>query len=120
MTNFQKARIIELRLDNKGYLEIADMLGIPKSTVINFCNHSDFKPICRYCGEMLPERTSKKKRRFCSPSCNQKWWFENIAKKRAEPKKCAYCDEEFSEYKHKSQKFCCRDCYLKSFKKGNL
>lgn len=118
MTIFQKARIIEMRLENVSFQVIAQQLGIAKSTVIKFCSGRQLKPICRFCGKELPEQRARKKRVFCNDMCKNKWWFENVAEKKTEKKKCAYCGKVFFNYKHKSQSYCCRACYLNSCMKG--
>ena len=47
MTNEQNTQIVQMRDDGKSYAVIARELGLPRSTVSNFCLRNDGKDLIR-------------------------------------------------------------------------
>lgn len=102
MTEIQKRQICTMRDNGKSYGEIADSLGVPKSTVKSFIRRSDsgvevqnetivhkeapaieesIPPAsgevygcCRACGKELVFIKGRRRKVFCSADCRRTWW----------------------------------------------
>ena len=127
MTDKQKQAIRNMRRLGLSYSAIAESVGLPPNTVKSFChrdkaNASEHpsvtkESVCKYCGSPLTHRPGKKKKCFCSDKCRSDWWNRNrrwMRRKNAERLLCHHCGAMFNSYGNKQQKYCGRDCYVRS------
>lgn len=120
MTENEKHRIVELKVQGLGYRAIAKELGIAVSTVSSYLRRiKDVEAIskqkCKCCGLELKQTKGHRQRVFCSDKCRIKWWKNNkeqLNKKKMIKNLCPICHKEFFYYPGKIQKFCSWNCYL--------
>lgn len=115
MTQEEKIRVQELRLEGKGYRAIAQETGIPVTTVASFCRNLKTEPfdVCPQCGTRLTHTPKHKKKRFCSDKCRTLWWNTHLdlVNRQAYYKSvCKHCGKEFVSYGNDHRKFCSRKC----------
>ena len=136
MTESRKAKIIKLRAAGKGYRVIASTLGIPVNTVKSFCirNHINAETapglaaslptetsLCDNCGKEIQQMPKRKKKRFCSDKCRNRWWNSHLSlvKRKANYTfVCQHCGKEFSVYGDRRRKYCSHECYIAARFKG--
>ena len=120
MKGEQKQRLIALRRSGAGYGQIADALEIPINTVKSFCRRhglsSAAKPsVCEQCGRTIEQNPGRKRKRFCSVLCRNKWWnthLELVKRKAVYTFICPNCGKEFRVYGNSHRKFCSHACYI--------
>ena len=83
MTDEQKQQIIALRRDGVGYGRIAARLQISINTVKSFCRRHSLAAkkaasVCEQCGGPIEQNPGRKRKRFCSDSCRNKWWNAHL------------------------------------------
>ena len=118
MTLEEKQKVLELRKLNKGYGEIAKILGVSKSSITTFLKRDNLSETCLNCGKKIIQTKGHRKRKFCSDKCRIESWkiskdnkFGNIEKT------CRYCGCHFLSYVSKDTKYCSRKCYLNDIRK---
>lgn len=132
MTNEQKIKIKQLRLEGMGYTTVAKTLGLSKETVKSFCRRNGLAgradvaaqqtevertegKVCRNCGKELFQTPGMKTRKFCSKQCRETWWRNNpdkLHKKAIYKYVCVYCGKDFETYGNSARKYCSHDCYI--------
>ncbi len=135
MTKSRETMIAQMRNAGKGYGEIADYLGLRKSTVKSWCTRHGFsgtrviqkkkekaeKParevFCRRCGKPVIPNDLGRPRIFCSSECRITYWKENtFLIKRSQESfrayKCANCGRQFKVYGTARRKYCSHECYI--------
>ena len=120
MTNEQKQRLICLRRGGAGYGQIAQGLGVSINTVKSFCRRhglaaESHESVCEQCGIPVSQNPGRKRKRFCSDACRNKWWnshLELVQRKSAHTFVCQNCGKEFTIYGDCRRKFCCHKCYI--------
>ncbi len=128
MTDEQKMRIKELRGENRGYRDIASVLGLSENTVKSFCKRNGlggFKAkkltaeerehICPTCGALVPQIPGRKLKKYCSDSCRCRFWnthLEQVNRKAFYEKQCCFCKKTFIAYGNKGRKYCSHECYV--------
>lgn len=129
MTDGDKLRIRQYRMQGLGHTEIARLLGLSVNTVKSYCRRSGLKcmnqrketngdSVCRQCGNTLNHMPGKKKKRFCSEACRLRWWHNHRhMSKAAKVMKCAACGHEFTT--DHVQKYCSHACYIEARFGGN-
>ena len=70
--------------------------------------------ICKQCKKKFKAKENRQK--FCSMSCAASYNNKKYPKKPPAEKRVCECGKEFISNGHKDQKFCSRECYLKSNK----
>lgn len=90
-TNPIHKRIIELRLNNYDYSDIADITGLTRNTVKSVCQRAGIRcsdipgktdkeiaevSVCKHCGEVFVNPWNRKGKAFCSDKCRSNWWNE--------------------------------------------
>ena len=135
MTENQKAQICALRKQGAGYVKIAQQTGISQNTIKSFCRRNNLtasekadvpavdSAFCECCGKAILQTEGRKKKRFCSNSCRNKWWNAHldIVKRKAIYKyQCPNCGKEFEVYGNSRRKYCCHDCYVEHRFGGGL
>ena len=122
MTNEQKKRLEQLRLEGFGYKRIAAELGISINTVHSFCRrHPDkiktpayrTENTCLYCGVKLHHTPGAKKRKFCSDRCRITWWNahpEAGTKRKVREVACGFCGATFFVIGEQTRMYCSRIC----------
>jgi endogenous inhibitor of DNA gyrase (YacG/DUF329 family) len=120
MKDEQKQRIIALRRDGTGDGRIAEKLGISINTVKSFCGwHSMANQpkasVCEQCGEPIDQTPGRKRKRFCSDACRNKWWnahLELVKRSAVYTFTCSACGKKFTVYGNSHRKFCSYACYI--------
>ena len=139
MTELQKQRITELRMNGDSYSKIAATLDISENTVKSFCRRNNLagnmsmpaKTIktaaeptptaddngthCKQCGQELVQQPKKKMRKFCCDKCCAAWWVANpekLKRKATYNFACACCGKPFTAYGNKGRKYCTHACYV--------
>ena len=123
MTEQQKTQIAKLRQNGDSYKKIADTLGLSVNTIKSFCRNNGLTgkvtppkaDVCLVCGKTLVQTAKRKKRKFCSAKCREKWWNNNrhVGQRRtAIIMKCMHCSREFIAYPREHRKYCSCECYI--------
>jgi len=126
MTEEQKKQIKDLRRKGEGYKKIAQIIGLSENTVKSFCRRSAIArqemtvpikhdPTCECCGKKMEQIPGRKKRRFCSDACRQKWWNSHlhlVQRKAVYRLKCHHCGRTFEIYGNSRRKYCSHACYI--------
>lgn len=120
MTDEQKKQIIALRRDGAGYGKIAKELNLSINTVKSFCRRNSLVSqtdgqVCEQCGAPIAQNPKRKRKRFCSDECRNKWWNAhlNLVKRKAVYTfTCPTCGKEFTTYGNRHRKFCSHACYI--------
>ena len=122
MTDLEKSKIAALRSQGYGYKKIAQELGLSLYTVKAHCKRNepdtaaaprDGKCLC--CKQPLISVPGKKRKKFCSDRCRNKWWnahLDQVKKKAIYEFTCANCKKPFTAYGNTERKYCCRACYI--------
>ena len=53
MTLEEKQKALELRKQNKGYVEIAKIIGVSKSSITTFLKRDNLSKTCPICGKKI-------------------------------------------------------------------
>lgn len=138
LTDEQKKKITEMRLEGAGYKTIAAALGdgVKRENVRYFCKshglvgtkeliqlnfdaHRENPLFCKQCGLRLIRNRHSGVKLFCSDKCRREWWKANPNEAAQTKKKqfeltCEYCREKFISYGQPNRKYCCHDCYIKA------
>ena len=132
MTPDEKSRLSVMRKAGRSYTEIADELGISKNTIKTFCRRKGLAPeaedmpeetttapatdrLCPQCGKPVIQPEGRKKKKFCSDTCRNRWWNShmNMVKRKAIYEyTCPTCDSAFTAYGNSHRKYCCHECYI--------
>ena len=131
MTNIQKEKIKEMRSAGCGYSVIAAETGLSKDSVKAYCrshnlggvksyveSHNVSHGTCLVCGRKFIQNPTRKEKKFCSDSCQMKWWNshpELVNRRNMYSLVCGYCGQTFFS-KNPNQKFCTRLCYANAKK----
>lgn len=117
MTEQQKIKVRQMRLDGIGYRHIAYELNISLNTIKSFCRRHALTGsgqvvslnnnisvqkglICKCCGKKLNHISGKKRKIYCSDNCRKKYWkmkqeekrmIEQIEPKAMADKIAVYC-----------------------------
>lgn len=135
MTNVQKIQIGKLRAMGIGYKKIAEQMEISENTVKTYCRRHGLggtattngtvpksdKEICLCCGEGLEQMPGKKKKKFCSDKCRNKWWNSHlnlVNRKAVYSFECPTCKKPFTAYGNAKRKYCSHECYANRNKGG--
>lgn len=137
LTDEQKKKITELRLQGMGYETIAKQLGddVKKASVRYFCRsrglvgtpdlialnfdvHRENPIYCKQCGARLVRNRYSGVKLFCNEKCRREWWKEHprdneVTRKKPIRLTCEYCHEKFISYGNPNRKYCSHDCYIK-------
>lgn len=120
MNDEQKQKIISLRRDGAGYGSIATELGVSINTVKSFCRRNSLTApktgtACEECGKPITQNPGRKRKRFCSDACRNKWWnnhLDLVRRKANYTFTCPACGKEFTVYGDSHRKFCSHACYI--------
>ena len=137
LTDEQKKRITEMRLEGMGYQAIANALGdgvskgniryfcktrglvgTPDLIALNYDTHRENPKYCKQCGTRLIRNKHSGVKLFCNDKCRREWWKANPNDNEATRKTpieltCEYCHEKFISYGNPNRKYCSHDCYIK-------
>ncbi len=136
MTNEQREKIKELRLQGMGYKAIANVVNLTRDSVRNFCKCNGLngnsnlaarnieekiqnKVLCACCMKPLKQEARGRNKRFCNDKCRRKWWKEHQEARKLKTTAvyyfiCVGCGNSFSTYGNKNRKYCSHDCYIKN------
>ncbi len=128
MTATEKTQIEMYRGHGLGYTEIAKKTGLSIGSIKAYCRRHGlggkvaYREIeveviltCECCGEPVKQNPGRKKKRFCSDKCRNKWWNSHmdLVKKKANYEcTCLKCGKKFISYRNKNRKYCSHDCYV--------
>lgn len=116
-------------------MKIAQQTGISQNTIKSFCRRNNLtaketadvpaeeQSVCECCGKPMVQRDGRKKKRFCSDACRNKWWNAHldIVKRKAIYKyQCPNCGKAFEVYGNSHRKYCCHECYVEHRFGGGL
>ncbi|CAK7037264.1 RNA polymerase subunit sigma-70 [Tissierella sp.] len=135
MTDYEREKIYELRMQGLGYKAIGNILGLTRDAVRSFCKRNNLNGngevvslnvevmkeenlLCLHCGRLMKPKEKGRPRKFCSEECRRIWWKNNQDKRNENDTaiynyNCLHCGKEFSIYGNKKRKFCSHDCYIK-------
>lgn len=117
MTLDEKQKAIELREAGKSYKEIADILGVAKSTISTlFQRRKPEGKRCQCCGSRIKNANTGRKK-FCSDKCRKSWWKSNGNHHKSQETICENCGNKFINHESKERRFCSFSCY-QAFRKG--
>ena len=94
VTTLQEEQIRQLRSQGVGYRQIANQLNLSRDTVRNYCKANNLNgyreavqaniqrmleddEVCTYCGSLLEQPRTGRKKHFCNDTCRRKWWNQN-------------------------------------------
>lgn len=120
MTDEQRKQIIALRREGVGYGRIATELNLSINTIKSFCRRNSLvaqtaEGVCETCGKPIHQNPKRKRKRFCSDACRNKWWNAHlnlIKRKAVYTFTCPTCGKEFTTYGNRHRKFCSHACYI--------
>ena len=115
MTIYEKARILVLHKERKGYKSIAKIMDMSPERVKSYIKKVDDRNvcICSECGNTFFAPTGRRKKIFCSKSCKDKY----LSKKHRDSVVfkvqcvCEECGKTFLKSKYSKSKFCSRFCF---------
>ena len=134
MTEYQARQICDLRSNGAGYKVIANMTGLSRDIVRNYCKSHGLAGVlessdgnfaarlkeglvCKNCGAPIVPPHTGRRRLFCSKNCRFSWWRVHAAESRNDSKAnyritCAHCGQEFISYGNRKRKYCCHACFV--------
>jgi len=128
MTNDQKQKIQQMRIEGQSYLQIATALCISENTVKSYCRRNnlttvkvsrpavkEIQSICKQCSKLLTQGKKGQYKKFCSDECRRAWWKANegqLVKKAWYTLTCAECGRVFESYGNRKRRFCGHACYI--------
>lgn len=126
MTDAQKIQIGNLREAGLGYKKIAEQMGLSENTVKTYCRRHGLggkmaeqgtvdMDVCLCCGVAVKQNPGRKKKKFCSDKCRNKWWNANLDKvnrKAVYEYECPHCKKPFTAYGNANRKYCSHECYI--------
>ena len=128
MTDKEKQMIAEYRKGRYSYSQIAEAMNISINSIKTYCRRHGLGgnvtkegtlPTeigrCECCGKPVLQNPGRKKKRFCSDRCRNKWWnshMDQVNKKANFECVCAYCKKTFVSYGNKNRKYCSHACYI--------
>lgn len=76
---------------------------------------------CLQCGKRLQQAEGRKKKKFCSDACRNKWWnshLDRVNRKAWHEVTCQHCGKTFKAYGNQERKYCGVECYRAARKRG--
>ena len=128
MTDDEKQKIRTYRESGHTYKEIAENLGISLGSVKVYCSRNKIMvkrsqgnaitpdSVCENCGLPVMQTPGRKKKRFCSDACRNRWWNEHtdkVNRKAVYSFECGCCGRKFESYGNAGRKYCSHECYIK-------
>ena len=124
MTSEQKLQIEEYRKNGIGYKQIAKNIGISVNSVKTYCRRNNLcsedlqkkDTVRELCGKSIVQTKGRKRKRFCSDSCRNKWWnthLDQVKRKANYEFVCPVCEKVFTVYGNSKRKYCSHECYIK-------
>lgn len=128
MTDQEKKQIVIYRNQGLGYMTISKMLGISVNSIKTYCRRNGLGGVrafenaeakvssCENCGSPLKQNPGRKKKRFCSDRCRNKWWnthLDQVKRKANYEYVCPVCEKIFTVYGNSKRKYCSHECYIK-------
>ncbi len=126
MTESQRTLVTGLRRNGMGYKTIARKVGVSVNTVKSYCRrheeacrreqHEPEEYFCQQCGAPVVQNPGRKRKKFCSDRCRNKWWNSHLdlVKRKANHQTiCHFCGREFTVYGKVHRKYCSHACYIK-------
>lgn len=125
MTEEQKKQIETYRKNGYGYKQISNLTGLSLNTIKSFCRRNKLMDAdlqgssnqiicCEQCGKPVEQKEHRKRKRFCSDFCRNKWWnshLDMVNRKANYEITCPCCKSTFVVYGNANRKFCSHKCY---------
>lgn len=113
MTTEEKRTVELLRQNGKSNAEIAEHLHISPNTIKSYLKRKKRSDnSCLMCGITITQTPHRKKKKFCSDQCRQKYWKKNAGRTSTMKEViCAGCGKKFYAYESKQRKYCSLLCY---------
>lgn len=112
MTAAERIKLIKMKNEGRKYREMAIELNISESAIKSFFKRN--KNNCPICGALVEGR------KFCSDKCRSAWWRKHSHKTTGMLEcSCISCGKKFYAFPSKQRKYCSKQCYGKSCRKGN-
>ncbi len=122
MNDAQRKEIKRLRDKGLGYMKVAARLSLSPNTVKSYCQRNNIGGVaasaiameessCEQCGISVIQVLGRKKKRFCSDACRNRWWTEHRKDGGNTLHTCLRCKEEFKG--RRDRKYCSHACYIK-------
>lgn len=115
--------IRKLQLKGYGYKRIAKELSLSPNTVKSYIKRhpldldsesAEQLSVCLCCGKKLLHTPGKKKKKFCSVACKDKWKNTHSTQTAGKLRLiCECCGEVFFAFPSRQTKYCSRACYDK-------
>lgn len=127
MTDDEKRQIELYRKNGYGYKQIANITRLSLNTIKSYCRRNHLMGVdlkknaerytcCEQCGKMIEQKEHRKRKKFCSDACRNKWWNKHLylVKRKANYRiTCPECKRVFVVYGNAKRKFCSHECYIK-------
>lgn len=117
MTEMQKIRVHEMKIDGLSYAQIASELNLSENTVKSFCRRNSLQRTaiedatnpnsCRFCGKNMVQIPKQKPKKFCSNNCRVSWWHKNCSEQNLVYwSTCTNCGGKFQNHGNRSRRYC--------------
>ncbi len=118
-------QIRSMRESGMSYKKISDALGLKFNSVRSYCKLHDlggvrdfggpYEDQCLFCGKGIIQNPGRKKKKFCSDECRQKYYVvnpEKINRKAIYQYECPICGKSFTAYGNSHRKYCSSRCFM--------
>ena len=128
MTEQEKNMIAAYREEGLSYTAISNIMDLSVNSIKTYCRRHALGGVrismqkdnkessgCECCGRDVKQLTGRKKKRFCSDRCRNKWWNSHLdlVKRKANYEyECPACHKTFVVYGNASRKYCSHECYI--------
>lgn len=127
MTDNEKKQIESYRKNGYGYKQISNLTSLSVNTIKLYCKRNKLMSadlqsndnhilLCEQCGKRIEQNKHRKRKRFCSDTCRNKWWnnhLDLVKRNAIYELTCHYCRKTFTVYGNAKRKFCSHSCYVK-------
>lgn len=124
MTEKQKSRIKELKINGYGYKRIAKEMELTPACVKSYIRRNPLEETkkeaidkCKNCDSLLVYIPGHRKKKFCNDKCRMAWWNSHLDKVKRfanHTEVCSECKKKFTAYGQRERKYCSRECYFRA------
>lgn len=119
MTDNEKKQIESYRKNGYGYKQISNLTNLSVNTIKSYCKRNKLMSAdlqsndnhtlcCEQCGKPVEQNEHRKRKRFCSDACRNKWWnnhLDLVKRKAIYELTCHYCRKTFTVYGNAKENF---------------
>ena len=114
--------IAKLQFKGYGYKKIAKELSLSPNTVKSYIKRhtldevqAELLSVCLFCGKELVHTPGKRKKKYCSSVCRDKWKSSHTIKTSGMLSlECEYCGKKYFAFPSRKTRYCSRACYAKA------